>query len=337
MARSSETRSIIEKTVAEVLEAALPGLRQQMAARVAEAFESAGSDGSSPTALLSAAATAIQEAGSQAEILRQLLEGSSQFAARAALFVVKSGAVNAWQSIGFDDNEALKNASVSAEKGLVAEAVSGRVPASGAAREFDAAFFKLAKSPARDECLVLPLVVKDKVPALIYADGGTEANGRFDASALSILTRFAALWLEVGTRRPEPSGAGTMIPEPERAAAVASVPVASPTPAPAAPVPAAAAEAAHPAGDDPELHKKAKRFAKLLVEEIMLYNQAKVAQGKKNQDLYTRLREDIEKSRATYDKRYGGSVASTADYFNQELVRILADNDVSLMGDGFPR
>ena len=33
--------------------------------------------------------------------------------------------------------------------------------------------------------------------------------------------------------------------------------------------------------DEADLHKKAKRFAKLLVEEIMLYNQAKVAQGKK--------------------------------------------------------
>jgi hypothetical protein len=69
----------------------------------------------------------------------------------------------------------------------------------------------------------------------------------------------------------------------------------------------------------------------------MLYNQAKVAQGKKNQDLYTRLREDIEKSRATYDKRYGESAVASANYFNQELIRILADNDVSLMGDGFSR
>jgi hypothetical protein len=62
-----------------------------------------------------------------------------------------------------------------------------------------------------------------------------------------------------------------------------------------------------------------------------------VAQGKKNQDLYTRLRDDIEKSRATYDKRYGESAAASANYFNQELIRILADNDISLMGDGFPR
>lgn len=336
MARSSDIRSIIEKTSAEVLEAALPGLQQQMAARVAEAFESVESDGGSPTALLSAAATAIQEAGSQAEILRQLVEGSSHFAPRAALFVVRSGAINAWQSIGFEDNEVLKSASVPAERGLVAEAIAGRVPASGAARDFDSGFFKLAKAPARDECLVLPLLVKDKVPALIYADGGTEANGRFDASALSILTRFAALWLEVGARRPESTGAGTALPEPERTAAVTSGPAVSAASAPATPVPAPAA-AAQPAGEDADLHKKAKRFAKLLVEEIMLYNQAKVTQGKKNQDLYTRLREDIEKSRATYDKRYGGSAAASANYFNQELVRILADNDVSLMGDGFPR
>lgn len=337
MARSSETRSIIEKTVAEVLEAALPGLRQQMAARLAETFESASGDGSSPTALLSAAATAIQEAGSQAEILRQLLEGSSQFAARAALFVVKGPAVTAWQTTGFEDDEVVKNASVPTERGLVAEAISGRVPASGKAREFDTGFFKLTKAPARDECLVLPLVVKDKVPALIYADCGTEANGRFDPSALSILTRFAALWLDVGMRRSESTETSTTAPEPERAPAVASAPAVAATPASTAPAAAATAAAALPAGEDPELHKKAKRFAKLLVEEIMLYNKTKVAQGKQNQDLYTRLREDIEKSRATYEKRYSGSGVASANYFNQELVRILADNDVSLMGDGFPR
>jgi len=28
---------------------------------------------------------------------------------------------------------------------------------------------------------------------------------------------------------------------------------------------------------------------------------------------------------------------ASADYFNQELIRILADNDVSLMGASFPR
>jgi hypothetical protein len=88
---------------------------------------------------------------------------------------------------------------------------------------------------------------------------------------------------------------------------------------------------------DEEVHKKARRFAKLLVDEIRLYNQAKVQEGRANKDIYERLREDIEKSRATYDKRYGSTPAASADYFTQEVVRILADNDRSLMGAGFPQ
>ncbi|MGE5322746.1 MAG: hypothetical protein ACM3SW_07785, partial [Actinomycetota bacterium] len=252
------------------------------------------------------------------------------FAGRVALFVSKGGSITGWQSTGFENNEQIKTASVSTARGLSAEAMNGRAPAAGKATDFDAAFLTLVKAPAENRCLVLPLVVKDKVAALIYADGGREANGSFDASALSVLTRFAALWLETGAARKSESAAA--MPEPERA----------PERAPAAPAPVAQATAAAtipeaPASEEAELHKKAKRFAKLLVEEIMLYNQAKVTQGKKNQDLYARLREDIEKSRATYDKRYGESPAASANYFNQELIRILADNDVSLMGDGFPR
>ncbi len=85
-----------------------------------------------------------------------------------------------------------------------------------------------------------------------------------------------------------------------------------------------------------EVHKKARRFAKLLVDEIRLYNLAKVNEGRKEKNLYDRLREDIEKSRATYDKRYSSTTAASVDYFTEELIRVLADNDISLMGASFP-
>jgi len=93
---------------------------------------------------------------------------------------------------------------------------------------------------------------------------------------------------------------------------------------------------AHP-GEDADLHRKAQRFARLLMDEIKLYNQAKVAEGRKNHDLYDRLKEDIEKSRSTYQKRYGNTAAASADYFNQELIRSLAEDDVSLLGKNFRR
>jgi hypothetical protein len=336
MPRPSDIRPIIEQAVTEVLEAALPGLREDIVARATEAVEAiVQSKDSSPTAMLSAAATQIQEANTQAEILRQLVEGCSKFAARVGLFVVKGGTVSGWQGTGFENNDLIKSTNLNAGRGLMTDAIGGRVPAAGKASDFDASFLGAVKPPAEDECLVLPLVMKDKTAALIYADGGTEAGGVFDPSALSVLTRFAALWLEgATTRKSEASVSAVQETEPASAPAVMASAAATAVTSPTAP---ATMPVAPSSSDEADLHKKAKRFAKLLVEEIMLYNQAKVTQGKKNQDLYTRLREDIEKSRATYEKRYGESAVASADYFNQELVRILADNDVSLMGDGFPR
>ena len=86
-----------------------------------------------------------------------------------------------------------------------------------------------------------------------------------------------------------------------------------------------------------EVHKKAKRFAKLLVDEIKLYNQAKVNEGRRNKDLYDRLREDIDKSRTTFQKRYGNTVAASGDYFQKEVVRSLAEDDLSVMGSNFKK
>ena len=104
---------------------------------------------------------------------------------------------------------------------------------------------------------------------------------------------------------------------------------------------AAAAAAAAASVDikpgDEELHKKAKRFAKLLIDEIKLYNQAKVNEGRKNKDLYDRLKEDIDKSRGTYTKRYGSTVAASGDYFQREVVRSLAEDDLSVMGANFKK
>jgi hypothetical protein len=93
-----------------------------------------------------------------------------------------------------------------------------------------------------------------------------------------------------------------------------------------------------PAGMSPEeeeVHKKALRFAKLLVDEIKLYNQTKLVEGRAHKDIYERLKDDIDKSRATYDKRYGSTSASSGNYFTRELIRILTNDDPSLLGDGF--
>jgi hypothetical protein len=244
----------------------------------------------------------------------------------------------------------------------------------------DPKFISQFGAPVDEQVLLLPLHLKDKVAAVVYADTGTDTGGKLDASALELLVATASAWLEVASLRKQaakeannestnnervespapPPQAAPSFSDPfashapkhvqsapaeieEPVAAVAAVQAA--TAPPAAPAAMAAAAAAAPAPDtfaqmsvaDADVHRKAQRFARLLMDEVKLYNQAKVAEGRKNKDLYDRLKEDIDKSRSTYNKRYGNTAAASADYFSQEVIRSLAEDDVTLLGPNFHR
>ncbi|HEX5886954.1 MAG TPA: hypothetical protein VFY67_20605, partial [Pyrinomonadaceae bacterium] len=75
--------------------------------------------------------------------------------------------------------------------------------------------------------------------------------------------------------------------------------------------------------EERRLHNDARRFARLLISEIKLYNEQKVAEGRYEHDLYDRLREYIDRSREMYDKRVKAEVAARYDYFHGELVNTL--------------
>ncbi len=86
------------------------------------------------------------------------------------------------------------------------------------------------------------------------------------------------------------------------------------------------------AADDEALHEEARRLARLLVSEIKLYNEEQVEEGRRNRDLYERLKDDIDRSRQMYEERVEPRVLRTTDYFYQELVRILAAGDSKALG-----
>lgn len=88
--------------------------------------------------------------------------------------------------------------------------------------------------------------------------------------------------------------------------------------------------------DERRQHNDARRFARLLVSEIKLYNEQKVKEGRQAKDLYSRLREAVERSREMYDKRVAPPVAARFDYFHYELVNTLAEGDEGKLGDSYP-
>ena len=78
--------------------------------------------------------------------------------------------------------------------------------------------------------------------------------------------------------------------------------------------------------------EEARRFARLLISEIKLYNEEEVERGRAARDIYQRLKEDIDRSREMYEKRIPEEIRSAQDYFHAELVRILADGDSDALG-----
>jgi hypothetical protein len=373
-----DMREVIARVVDQVLNEHMAALRGAIVERACAELQDlepappVPPPGAGPTDLLSAAFASVLDSSSQADILSALLAGAAKFSARAALFVIRGTSAVGWRATGFGDDHAIRTENLHTGAGLIARAIHDRLPVAAAAAEFDSGFVARLGAPAEGtNVLVLPLVLHEKVPAIVYADGGD--GGPLDASALECLVRATGLWLEVVSLRkghaaegpgtisqkvqvaeaaepappvhaePEPSPAA-IEPEPEPVPVAAAAEAEAPAPSEPAPPPEAHPMAepapvvpAAPAAEEDEVHRKARRFAKLLVEEIKLYNQAKVAQGRTQKKVYFLLRDDIEKSRSSYNARYGQTSAAAGDYFTEQVVKVLCDGDASLLGEPIPR
>ncbi len=339
---------IVEKVISKVLDRHMDGLRDELVSNVLDEVKpqlgKSGETGSGGAEGLLKAIAAIHTATNQRDVLRALLENTAAYCGRAALFVLKGGSATGWNGHALPDS--IKDFALDANKGAMAEVVSSHAAYAGGSEEMDEKFVSQFGAPSDGRCLIVPLMLKEKVAAILYADAGTEKKGHLESAAIQLLVLTTGTWLEVAAGR-KPAGAEAPVAKAAAAHAGASfsdpfaahAPAFSGTAAPAE-VEEASARGSSLAGmsaEDADVHRKAQRFARLLVDEIKLYNQAKLMEGRKNKDLYDRLKEDIDKSRSTYQKRYGQTVAGPADYFAQELIRSLAEDDVSLLGSNFPR
>src|SRR5271165_2948913 len=204
MADSKELRQIIERAVAQALDRQLPKLQAELVERVLAdlpAIDAPVAIAASPSAspALVQAVASVQAGSTQKEILRALLDAASSYATRIALFVVKAGSAHGWQARGFGDDEVVKDFPLEMTAGPVSHAYQNRIATPANIAEMDRGFVQRFGGPENEQILVLPLVLKDKVAALLYADGGAE--GVLDASSLELLVMATSAWLEVASLR----------------------------------------------------------------------------------------------------------------------------------------
>ena len=390
----------------------------QIEAEVSAQIDQAGAESArlgADIALLRDSVVELDQQSTQAEVLNALVARAANFAPRVVLFVVKSGNALAWAARGFEEhlgNNNVRGLSVSLQSDtLLKAALNSQQTFYGSPDEQPAneTIFSRLGNIHPQRALAVPLKVRGKSAAVLYADSADRGEGATNVEAIELLVHTAGLVVELVSLRarmaeggqpaarqsapassaPAPAAAAQapqpatppptaqptpeMAPQPERVTAEpVSEPApqtfapqaepqpaataefqqpASPAPAgfvsaveppqeaeqPAAPEPYAAAPARTSTMDEEEkLHNDARRFARLLVSEIKLYNEQKVAEGRRNNDLYDRLKEDIDRSRQMYEKRVTPIVAARFDYFYDELVNTLAEGDPAKLGSDHP-
>jgi hypothetical protein len=85
--------------------------------------------------------------------------------------------------------------------------------------------------------------------------------------------------------------------------------------------------------EERDLHRRADRVAKVAMQDIKMLHPDDVKLGKLNNDLCTRLREDIERAHREYDRRFHSILDHPVDYFYNRMVEILGDGNAEALGE----
>ncbi|HLV96059.1 MAG TPA: hypothetical protein VKS44_12775 [Candidatus Acidoferrales bacterium] len=82
-----------------------------------------------------------------------------------------------------------------------------------------------------------------------------------------------------------------------------------------------------------DLHRRANRVAKVAMQDIKLLRPKDVRLGSEHKDICHRLRNDIDKARKEYDRRFRTILDDPVDYFHHWMVQILAEGDPAALGE----
>jgi hypothetical protein len=244
----------------------------------------------------------MDAARSLSAILDTLTATAASDAGRAALLLVRGDHAQTWRRIGFNDTSEHAEFTV-ADGDAVGEAVMHQVVviaengASPRAPTFAGSAWK--------KCVCAPIALAGEVVALLYADTNDETAPAAWPARVELLSRHATRCLEavIGFKAARMLSAAPS--QPQRS---------------------------EPSADTiTEDETSARRYARLLVSEIRLYHEEAVAAGHRDRNLASRLGGEIARARMLYEQRVAPRVRQRADYFQDELVRTLANGDPGLL------
>lgn len=292
---------------------------REMAARMDDAVREARSE----TAVLASeqfhrAARRLSAAETDDDWCVALADAAASHASRAAVFVVAGEMLHGRRARGFDPDAAETLATLEAplrDAPAFANAVSSgeTVVSLRSAGELSGALAGIAGADTGSRAYLFPVRGRDGVCAVLYADGDADVHA---LEAVTVLAGTAMAARATPVRPARTLGLTTV--------ACAGRPL--------------GAEVDWPAlsNEDQEMHLRAQRFARVAAAEMRLYKSPEVKAGRTDSNLYSTLKKEIDAGREIFRNEFLAASSSMVDYFHLELVRTLANDDVSALGRDYP-
>ncbi len=260
----------------------------------------------------------LDEARSLTAVLRVLADQAEQEVGRVALLLVIGSRLRGWEWRGVAGSDAAIDVPV--DQGTVFDrAIASGFPVSTSdaplGADGDPLAALLAIPPGRVG-LAVPISVGGRVVAILYADDAGERTPVVPSTwpeLAEILARHAGRCLEALTVSHASALAGRA--QDDRVVAAPRHP-----------------DEAMALADEQREEESARRYARLLISEIKLYNEPAVEQGRAERDLLTRLGPEIERARRLYEEKIPAAVRQRVECFDEEVVRTLAGGDAGLLG-----
>jgi hypothetical protein len=264
---------------------------------------------------LATALDLLEGATSQSDLLKRLLDALSPLVERSALFILKQGLASLYAHRGFEASAPSRSGAVvpPADLEAVIHGLSRSLCSPGPG--YSALLAPISTFHATDVA-IFPIRHKRKAVALLLVDSGLRQRIDHPVQVRALTLATSAMLASLAAGREEE-------PRPQ--------PVEPPASAPTQVVPEPI-DATTPADLDPRTRAAAERLARVLVGDVELYFPAKVTQAQAQGNLYGLLRDELERSRATFVERFGEAVEIQHRIFTTTIIQLLCGGDVSKLG-----
>ena len=282
----------------------------------AAAIPSASAPSGRQDAELASALDLLEGATSQSDLLKRLLDALSALVERSALFILKQGMASLYAHRGFEADAPMRAGAVVPPSELES-VIQGSTPSIRRKGPGYTALVAPISGFEASEVAIFALRHKKRAVALVLVDSGLRQSLDHPEQARALVLVASAMLASLASGKEEDSGSHA-IPEAHPSAPTQVVPE---------PI-----EQAIPVELDAKTRAAAERLARVLVGDVELYFPAKVSQARTQGNLYKQLRDELERSRATFVERFGEDVEARYRIFTTTVIHLLCDGDVSKLG-----